>query len=257
MAPVAPKEGSMTAAISQPSLRLVRLPGEFGPIVRCYGELVKPTVTALQQELAVLEPLDHPAVTLNLCGCVSLDSDGVMAILQSYKRRRERGWQLVVVASPGRVAHVLQLVGFDRVVPVFRSEDAVGLTLRGGPLPPAPASWAEALSETVLHWRETRQALDHAPKNEVVRLLTSMTALCERSEECFRDGSRRAAFHCEFCPLFHRLGGRPEDAGCMSMLDPIIAAVRSGDQNAARTQVRAAARTLEEMCVTGSAGSYS
>jgi hypothetical protein len=184
---------------------------------------------------------------LNLSGCTSLDAEGVMAILQSSKRRRARGRQLVIVVCVGQVARVLQLARLDRVIPIFRSEEDVALTLRGGPLPPAPLSWKEALSRTLTHWRKIEAALEHEPPDEIVRLLTCPTALCDRSEAFFRDGSRAATSRCEFCPLFHRLGGRPDALGCVSLVDPIIAAVQARDLTAAHSEVAGAVAILEKI----------
>jgi len=117
----------------------------------------------------------------------------------------------------------------------------------GGPPPPAPATWAAAKAATVAYRRVIREALGQAPPEEVLRQLTSMTALCERSEELFRDRSAPAAWRCQSCPLFHALGGRPIDVGCRSVRDPIITAVRAGDLALARAEVDEVIRLLEEM----------
>ena len=37
------------------------------------------------------------------------------------------------------------------------------------------------------------------------------------------DSADPGALRCLFCPLFKALGGQPEDLGCRSLLDPIIA----------------------------------
>ena len=74
-----------------PSLRIVRLPGEFGPILRCYGELSMNTAGTLRRELDLLEPLDHRVLTVDLSGCEFLDVDGILTLLESFKRRRQQG----------------------------------------------------------------------------------------------------------------------------------------------------------------------
>ena len=78
-------DGRPRALTTLPELRLIRLPGEFGPVVRCFGELSADTVEALQKELLLLEPLGHPALTLNVSGCASLDTAGALAILRGIK----------------------------------------------------------------------------------------------------------------------------------------------------------------------------
>jgi anti-sigma B factor antagonist len=266
-------------------LRLTRLPGEFGPILRCSGDLDETSVGLLSRELLLLMPMGHPVLTLNLSGCSFLDSDGVLTILQTFKRLREEGRRLVVVAGPGFAGDLLRWVGFDRVVPVFPTEEAAVLALRGGlPLAPPP-SWAEARAQSVRHWRAILRALDETAPEEILRRLTSMTALCERSDEFFRLGlavfadwpprdevawakgegqgqirtgapargagpalmERPPTSRCEYCPLFAALGGVPEGVGCQSILDPIIEAVRAGDGHWARRQVTAVIRLLEAL----------
>jgi anti-anti-sigma factor len=167
-----------------PSLRVVRLPGEFGPILRCYGELSTTTAVTLQRELSLLEPLDHRVVTVDLSGCEFLDAEGILTLLQSFKRRSQAARSLAAVAGAGSVARLLQVVGFGRVIPTFPTEEsAVRATRGGGPPLPSPATWAVARADTLARWRLIQQALDQDSPEELLRLLTSMTALCERSED--------------------------------------------------------------------------
>ena len=238
----------MTQTISPPALRLVRLPGEFGPILRCSGELSVATAEALRRELGLLEPLAHPVLTVNLADCSYLDVDGILTLLESLKRRREKGRRLVVVAGTGAVARLLHVVGLDWIVPVFPTEEVALLALRGGGPPlPAPPTWAAARALTAGRWRVIQDAIDGAATAEVLHLLTSTTSLCDRSEELFQARSVSATARCQFCPLFHALGGHPEDVGCRRMLDPIIETLRAGDRDMARAEVAAVIRTIEQM----------
>jgi anti-anti-sigma factor len=251
------KEGA--GSFSPPALHLVRLPGEFGPILRCLGPLTVATREALRRELTLLETLNHPVLTLNLAGCVSLDVDGILTVLESCRRQRDKGRRLVVVAGKGAVARLLRVMGMDWVLPVFPTEDEAALALRAGwPSLPGPETWTQAQAESVVRWQVIHEALGEEQRDEVLRLLTSMTALCERSEE-IRQG--RQAFgavgltpqeeasvpRCQFCPLFDALGGQPEDIGCRSLLDPIIAAVNAGDTTAAGAQVLAVIEILRKI----------
>jgi anti-anti-sigma factor len=240
----------MTAmmTISPPALRLVRLPGEYGPILRCRGELSVATAEALRRELALLEPLNHPVITVNLTDCTYLDVDGILTILQSLKRRRDEGRRLVVVAGTGAIERLLHVSGIDWVVPVFPSEEVAMLALRGGGPPlPAPDTWEAARAATLGRWRSILEAVDGAPSAETLELLTSMTSLCDRSEEISQQHARPAAARCEFCPLFHALGSKPEDIGCHSVLAPIIAALGANGRDVARTQVEKMIRLIQEM----------
>jgi hypothetical protein len=159
-----------------------------------------------------------------------------------------------VVVRPGRVSRMLERWGFHRIVPVFSTEEAAALAFRGGPSAAAPPTWGAALAETVVRWYEIGQALDHGSRDKALRFLTSMTPLCDRSEELFRGGSMLAGTRCEFCPLFYERGGQPEDMGCRGMLDPIIAAVQDGNDSGARAQVAAVARTIEELLMLEESG---
>jgi anti-anti-sigma factor len=234
--------------ISMPALNITRLPGEFGPILRCEGELSSATAAMLRRELDRLEPLDHPVLTVNLSACEFLDVDGILTLLQAFKQRREQGRRLVVVTGTGSVARLLQTVGFDRLVPTFSNSEGAMMALRGGQSPlPAPATWEEARDETLTRWRAIQQVLDEHSPEQVLSLLTSMFALCERSEELFQQRSERATYRCEFCPLFHALGGQPEDIGCRSILEPLIETVRANRLDSARAQVAAIIHTIETM----------
>jgi len=232
----------------EPALRIVQLPGEFGPILRCYGELSLTTAGCLRRELEFLEPLDHRAPIVDLSGCEFLDVDGILTLLQSFKRRSQQGRSLAVVAGTGPVARLLHAMGFDHVVPTFHTEESAVLAARGGGPPvPAPETWEVARAGTLARWRGIQDALDQDSPEEVLRLLTSMTALCARSEELFRERSTAAIARCQFCPLFYALGGRAEDVGCQSMLNPILEAVRANNPSSARNQVATVIRTIEEM----------
>src|SRR5207245_4523324 len=136
-----------------PALHLTRFPGEFGPILHCYGELSVATVEALRRELALLEPLGHRVLTLNLTGCGFLDVDGLLAVLDSFKRQQAGQCHLVVVAGAGQPGQLLRITGMDRIIPVFPSEPLAMCALHGGgPALPGPASWAADRTESVTRW---------------------------------------------------------------------------------------------------------
>jgi anti-anti-sigma factor len=254
--------------VSPASLRLMRVPGEFGVIVRCYGELSGATTEALQRELMFLEPLDHPLLTLNLAGCHVVDLEGVRTILQSSRRLRGRGRRLVVVAGTGTIARELQKLRLDWIIPVYPTEEAAALVLRGwSPPHPGPGTWRAARAEAIIHWQLIQEAVEEVPAELALRLLTSMTPLCEQAEEVFHEGElppvRRRGLaasnntRCQCCPLFHELGGLREDVGCRSLIDPIIAAVGAGDRNAAAALIQGVIETLKEMPLPHEAGQHS
>jgi anti-anti-sigma factor len=235
-------------SLSPPALRLLRLPGEFGPILRCSGELSVATAESLRRELALLTSMGHSALTLNLADCTFLDVDGILTFLHAYKALRQKGSRLILVAGRGRIARLLQFMGIERFLPIFPTEETAVAAIRGGGLPePGPATWEAARAETVVRWRSVLARLDEEPPEEVMRQLTGMTALCERSEDLFQERSTPVSARCHFCPLFHELGGQERDVGCRSVLDPMIDAVREGDKDRTKAQIEELIRTVEEM----------
>ncbi|MBI3910054.1 MAG: STAS domain-containing protein [Armatimonadetes bacterium] len=235
-------------ASSPRALRLVRLPGEFGPILRCAGELSVASSEALRRELNLLVILGHPALTLNLSGCCFLDMEGILTILHTFKRLRQDGRRLVVVAGTERTARLLQVVGLTQILPVFPTEEAAAAALRcGRPSPSAPKSWAVARMETLARWCAIQEAIEEGPPAEVLRQITSMFTLCERAEEIFQERPTPTAYRCQFCPLFYALGGRSADIGCRSALDPVIEAVRVGNLASAQARVADLIGAIEEM----------
>jgi anti-anti-sigma regulatory factor len=279
---IPPDELDRTVTASQ-VLHLTRLPGAIGPILRCSGELTRSTMGALNEVLAELAPLGHAALTVNVSDCTFLDPHGILSILQVFKRLRGDGQRLVVVASEGFAGLLLRRLGFDHIVPMFPTEEAAELALRGGLPFSTPATWEEARAETVCHWEAVLGLLDHAPPKQILHRLTSTTALCERSDEIMRlrsmalvdspsdsasvmgqpssTGSagaavvpppeRWASSRCAFCPLFTHLGGGPNAIGCQCILDPMTDAVRSGNRRSARSQAAAVVQMLETMPLPG------
>jgi anti-anti-sigma regulatory factor len=243
-----PQAYECVPTVMRPTLQLMRLPGEFGLTVRCKGELSVCTAEALRRELALLEALDHPVLMVNLAECQVADVDGTLAILRSFKRYRDQGRRLIVVTGARPLEGVLGIPGIERLIPSYPTEEAAALDLRGWwPPLPGPDTWAEALAETIVHWKVVQEAIDRAPREDVLHLLTSMTGLCERAEEFYQENPTLGTARCQHCPLFHALGGGPEDVGCRSLIDPILASVRAGDETAAHAQVAGVIHTLEKM----------
>jgi len=234
-----------------PALRVVRWPGEAGPVLSCAGELSVATAEALQRELDLLVPLGHPAVLVDLTECHFLDLDGLFVLLECLQQISREGRHLVLVAGSGWIARWLRLTGIDQAFPVYPTQQAALEALRGVARPPAPATWEEAREATAAQWQSIREALEQVPAEELMRRLTAMTALCERSAKILRERSIPARWYCQSCPLFHALGGKPGDIGCRSVRDPVIAAVRAGDLATAKTFIDEVIRLVETMPLPG------
>jgi hypothetical protein len=150
------------------------------------------------------------------------------------------------------------MLRLDWIIPVYPTEEAAALVLRGwSPPHPGPGTWKAARAEAIIHWQLIQEAVVEVPAELALRLITSMTPLCEQAEEVFHEGELpsgdrrgRAASNnarCQCCPLFHELGGLQEDVGCRSLIDPVIAAVGAGDRNAAGALIQGVIETLKAM----------
>jgi anti-anti-sigma regulatory factor len=238
----------MSTAGLLPALRVVRRPGAMGPILSCAGDLTMATVEILARELELLVELPHPVLTVDLAGCRYKELDGMLALLKTLRHLSEKDRCVVLVAGTGWMARLLGVSGIDELLPVFPTEVEAVHTLRLMTPPlPTPASWEAARADAVAYWQDIREALEVESPAEVFAYLTGMTALCERAEKSLRQRVWPAAWRCQVCPLFHALGGRPQDVGCRSLQDPVIAAVRAGDQVRARALIDATIRLLEEL----------
>jgi anti-anti-sigma factor len=226
----------------------VRLPGEHGPIVRCSGELSVATAEALGAELALALPAGYSVLTLNLSDCGFLDVDGIMTLLEAFKRLDSEGCRLVLVAGTRRTARLLQFLRIDRFIPTFPTEEVAARALRGGGPPEETAiPWESAHAEILARWQAIQSMLDEEPE-EALRSLTSMTALCERSRESFADRSTPAGPGCQFCPLYYYAsGGQWADASCRSVMDGMIQRMSAGDSDQARAQVADLIHRLGQM----------
>jgi len=229
-------------------LHITRVPGELGPVVRCSGELTLATGEALRRELDLLSSLHHPTLTLNVAACRSIDAEGILLMLDTYKRLQEQRRRFAVVSGTEGAARLLRILAIDSVLPVFPTEDSAALALRGGgPPDEAAVNWSTARAESVAMWQGVLEALEEAPTAEAMLRITSTHGLCQRAEELVQARSGRGGTRCRLCPLFHALGARPEDVGCQSLTQPMLEALLAGDRRSARTQVERLLRLLESM----------
>jgi anti-anti-sigma factor len=122
----------MITPMSHPRLGIARLSGEHGPILRCSGELSAATAGALGSELALALPVGHSVLLLNLSECNSVGVEGLLTILDAFKRLRREGHRLVLVAGRRRLSRLLHTTGIARIVSTFPSEKVAAWALRGG-----------------------------------------------------------------------------------------------------------------------------
>jgi anti-anti-sigma factor len=231
-----------------PMLRVVRRPGASGPVLSVAGALTGATVTTLQEELQLLAALGYPALTVDLSACRFGDPDGLLTFLETLGRLGQEGCRLVVVTGTDWMTRLMAVARIDQLLPVYTTgEEAERMLRLAGPPPPAPTTWDETRDATIAQWQGFRKRLDVAPTVELLRDLTTMTALCEHAEEIYQQRTIPAVWRCQFCPLFQALGGRPHDVGCRSVLDPIISALRAGDRVTAGAELDALLYLLQKM----------
>jgi len=149
----------MRRSTSPAALRLMRLPGEGGPILRCSGELTVATVEALRRELTLILSLGYPAMILNLSGCSAVDADGLLAVLQTLQRLTEEGRRLAIVTGSGPVSRLFQRMRAPEELPLFATEASARAALDGGRAPHAAIPNGAAV-----RWlAETLRAVEAAP----------------------------------------------------------------------------------------------
>ncbi len=69
-------------------------------------------------------------VVLDLSGVEYLSSAGLRVLLAGLKNLESRGGKLLLAAPAAPVLQVLKMAGFDRILPIFSSEDEAVESLR-------------------------------------------------------------------------------------------------------------------------------
>jgi len=91
--------------------------GEHAYVVSVEGELDLYTTPRLTAELEAI--VDGLEVVLDLSGVTFLDSTALGAILLAARRLRDENGALAIVTAEASTKKLLEIVGVDRVVPVF------------------------------------------------------------------------------------------------------------------------------------------
>jgi anti-anti-sigma factor len=238
---------NLVGTACSPALHVSRVPGEQGTIVRCSGELTVATGEALKRDLNLLLSLRSPALILNLSGCHSIDMEGVMLLLDTYRRSRVDGRRFVAVLGTEDVAKVIWALGIDGIIPTFPTEVAATRALRGGaPSEVAPETWSDARAESLAMWRAIQAILEDEPAEDVMYRMVSSHGLCRKAGGTLQSGAE-GTIRCPLCPLLHALGARPQDIGCQNHTQPMLEALLRGDRRAARVQVARLIDLIETM----------
>jgi anti-anti-sigma regulatory factor len=225
---------------STDELRFIRLPGLYGPILRCEGRLEGAAAGRLRHATRLLAPLRHPAVILDLSGLERIDAGGIAALREIWQAWPLTRTHLILVAGTGAAASRLSAAGLSREMLIVSSEeDALDmLEFLYGPRTWPEGSWDTAQRASLAWWKSLEQNLEILGPVEAARRLTSMHPLCEMSEQVVRLDGEPWMTRCEFCPFFADLGGRQADLGCDSVVAPILEALAGNALPEARAGIR-------------------
>jgi anti-sigma B factor antagonist len=97
----------------------VRLePRDGHTVVRPVGALDVYAAPRLRETMALLTTV--PAVVIDLAEVSFVDSSGLAALVAGIRRIRDAGGDVAVCATRPEVRRLLELIGFERVVPMLR-----------------------------------------------------------------------------------------------------------------------------------------
>jgi anti-sigma B factor antagonist len=107
-------------ALSVVTLLAPAAPGRPAPdvVVAIGGEVDIVTAARVRAELRLAQALSPGRLILDLAGVTFLDAAGISAILSPCRRGEVR---VTLVAPPGRVRRLLQIVGADRAVDILEA----------------------------------------------------------------------------------------------------------------------------------------
>lgn len=95
-------------------------------ILAATGQLDVATAPGFRQDLLEAQYGGGVRVALDLTGVEFLDSFGLGVIVGAMKRARAHDGGLVVVCPPGRIRHVFEITGVDRILRVVDDVGTIG-----------------------------------------------------------------------------------------------------------------------------------
>jgi len=217
-------------------LELTRIPGQYGPVVRCRGILNQATAEQFRQAVSILIPMRHHAILLDLSGLRQVDSTGLAALRALLEACAPERVRPVLITGTGAAAEAVTLLGLDRQVIAVPSEAEAldALCFLFGEVQWPSRSWNEAERETLHVWYHFRTELDQLPPEELARRMTSMFPVCERSEELIQLHDHPGEERCTACPVFNATSRTREHLGCGHTLQPVLDALARNELTAAR-----------------------
>jgi anti-sigma B factor antagonist len=108
----------MTASFS-----LVEERSPLAAVIAASGEVDVATAAELRTAIAQAQGAGCARVVVDLCAVSFIDTAGLAALLNAWRRTRNGG-RLAVACAPGPVLHALKAAGLDGSMPMFVSRDA-------------------------------------------------------------------------------------------------------------------------------------
>jgi anti-sigma B factor antagonist len=94
------------------------------PVVGVEGEIDVATAPQLGDRLRVLESDGTATVVVDLSRVSFLDSTALGVLVASFKRLREGGGELRIVAQEPRILRVFEITDLDRVLAIYPTPEA-------------------------------------------------------------------------------------------------------------------------------------
>jgi anti-anti-sigma regulatory factor len=92
-------------------------------VIEVRGAMQRSTVGGLADQVRELPVRHNTSVAVDLCGVLSSDRWLVSALAKAHIAARARGAHLQVIVGDDTTFLLLDAVGFDRIISVFRSRD--------------------------------------------------------------------------------------------------------------------------------------
>lgn len=121
--------GGMSGVPQQTDFRISTSDDELPAVVRVEGELDSFTAAQLREHLAGV--VENEAVVIDLCEVAFIDSSGLGALVGGVRRIREAGRGVAICCTRPSVLRLLDVTGFDRLVPVVSTRTDARILLAG------------------------------------------------------------------------------------------------------------------------------
>lgn len=107
--------------MEQPSVKVSAVVWQSWHIISIEGKFVIKNIADIRQVLDPLKNEARPKIALDLSKTTHLDSSAMTLMLNFQNRLKESGGKLVVFGANEDIAGIINIVGFDTFVPMYRT----------------------------------------------------------------------------------------------------------------------------------------